>query len=62
MRSPTYWLWFNKYFREGPVHCMEIKSGIREPLFSKEEFEAAQEWGRELIKNRHKTGYREGSH
>lgn len=33
----------NKYFREGPVHCMVIKSGIREPLFFKEEFEEAQE-------------------
>lgn len=23
----------NKYFREGPVHCMVIKSGMRESLF-----------------------------
>lgn len=41
---------------------MVIESGTAEIQFIKEDFEAAQEWGRELIKNRYKAGHREGSH
>ena len=37
-------------------------SKMAESQFFKEDFEEAQEWGRELIKNRHKAGYREESH
>lgn len=43
---------------EDSVDCMVKESGMAEPQCIKEDFEEAQEWGRELIKNRYKAGHR----